>query len=219
MRRRVMSQKIMIECIESLTVSGMWIVPPGCIKVEIFMVGGGGSGKDAGGGGGYTALYTDEVVTKKAGSAISVTPGQFIDYVIGEGGVYIRTSSTAMPGSPTKFGTLIVMGGGGGGGDSWHRDGGKGGSGGAGYGVSDLAGGRNGGDGESGSIGAGGLGQHYSTICPFNNVEYACGGNYSRTYYPPNGEPNTGNGASSCESVPGSGGSGIIILRYKRYKI
>ena len=82
-----------------------WIVPKGCREVDVFLVGAGGGsyhvtsmGWSGGGGGGYTKAYRGKGYVKpssgtwitdekggKDGDAISVTPGQVIQIIVGAG--------------------------------------------------------------------------------------------------------------------------------------
>lgn len=82
-----------------------WIVPPGCTEVDVFLVGAGsGAGQMysgssyGGGGGGYTKTYRGSGYVKpfsgtwmgtsteeRDGDAISVTPGQEIEIIVGGG--------------------------------------------------------------------------------------------------------------------------------------
>ena len=101
-------------------------------------------------------------------------------------------------------------------------------------------------DGSNGVGDMPGIGQGTTTRCPFNNKLYAGGGGGGGEYSsgssqggggigigggslgnPTNGKPNTGSGGGSFyisgSNVSGgissgSGGSGIIVLRYNKYK-
>lgn len=64
-----------------------WSVPPGCIEVDVFIVGGGGGGNNgSGGGSGYTKTYKKATTGWRDGDAIKVTPGQSVSIVVGKGG-------------------------------------------------------------------------------------------------------------------------------------
>lgn len=235
LRRRTMGEKKMIEVVEEITATGNWTVPAGCQKVDVFLVGGGAGGAYAAGGGGYTKIFYD----------IPVTPGASIPCIIGAGGglggmsygdskngghsQFMNTSYRALGGkivieniSPSNANTT----------------GGDGGSGGAGY--IHAQGGTDGSDGQQGTgtadvnqKGLGGKGQGSSTRCPFNNKLYATGGSTGTGitspdgYYQGNivnlayrhGRPNTGEGGSGSGWYGGNGGSGIIVLRYRKYAV
>lgn len=223
MRRRMMHSKILIEVIEELKNSGTWTVPLGCYKVDVFLVGGGAGGAYNAGGGGYTKTVLNEIVR----------PGQLINYVIGQGGQYGGMNGSSGGGGITYFGTLQVDGG------AIVKDdltkGGDGGSGGAGY--THATGGSDGNSGSHGEAGSnptscpGGMGQGTSTRCPFTNKLYSTGGSTGRKILNPTGNwgdsdntlyrhgaANTGEGGSGSGWYGGNGGSGIIILRYKKFK-
>ena len=69
-----------------------WIVPKGCREVDVFLVGAGGGcshnsglGVPGGGGGGYTKTYKKDTAGYRDGNAITVTPGQTIEIIVGAG--------------------------------------------------------------------------------------------------------------------------------------
>lgn len=69
-----------------------WTVPPGCTEVDVFLVGAGGGcshnsrfGVPGGGGGGYTKTYKKDTAGYRDGNAITVTPGQTIEIIVGAG--------------------------------------------------------------------------------------------------------------------------------------
>lgn len=69
-----------------------WMVPPGCTEVDVFLVGAGGGcshnstlGVPGGGGGGYTKTYKKDTAGYRDGNAITVTPGQTIEIIVGAG--------------------------------------------------------------------------------------------------------------------------------------
>lgn len=76
-----------------------WVVPAGCTSVDVFLVGGGGgAGSSIPGGGGYTKTFKSDTHGYRDGDAISVTPGQSIQVIVGGGGtstcIYQITSPT-----------------------------------------------------------------------------------------------------------------------------
>lgn len=222
-RSLIVESKPLVEVIEELTTSGSWTVPAGCRKVDVFLVGGGAGGAYNAGGGGYTNTVMD----------VAVTPGEIIKYIIGEGGKYGGMNGDAGPGGETSFATFSADGG-----SIVNNNsvkGGDGGSGGAGY--THATGGLDGGDGNHGNSGndgdsfPGGKGQGTSTRCPFTGKLYSTGGSTGRNIVNPTGNwgsnPNTqyrhgsnnsGEGGSGSGWYGGNGGSGIIILRYKKYE-
>ena len=68
-------------------------IPSGCTKIEAFLIGGGGGGGTTGGGSGYTKVYKDSTSKYRTGTAISVTPGQNITIIVGEGGSAMNSST------------------------------------------------------------------------------------------------------------------------------
>lgn len=217
MKRRLLDvEKPLIEVIEELKVSGTWPVPAGCNSVDVFLVGGGGGGSYGAGGGGYTKIYTN----------VKVSPGDNIQYLIGPGGKYGGMNGEAQNGGLSSFGSMQVSGGFGPPGSGFN--GGNGGSGGAGY--THATGGSDGNSGSNGDLSPGGNGQGTSTRCPFNKKLYSTGGSTGRNITNPTGNwgdnentqyrhgaDNTGEGGSGSGWYGGNGGSGIIILRYKKY--
>lgn len=216
-------EKPLIEVIEELKVSGTWTVPDGCKSVDVFLVGGGGGGAYGAGGGGYTKIYTN----------VKVTSGDIIQYIIGAGGKYGGMNGRAQNGGISSFGGIEVSGGFSPQ-DSSSGYGGNGGSGGAGYthatGGSDGNSGSHGNSVSNGDSYPGGNGQGASTRCPFNRKLYSTGGSTGRNITNPTGNwgdnentqyrhgaDNTGEGGSGSGWYGGNGGSGIIILRYKKY--
>lgn len=218
MKRSLMDKdRPLIEIIEELTASGTWSVPAGCKCVEVFLVGGGAGGAYGAGGGGYT-------ITEK----VKVDPGDSIQYTIGAGGKYGGMNGKAQNGGISSFGNIQVSGGFSPQ-DSSRSNGGSGGSGGAGY--THATGGSDGNSGNDGDSYPGGDGQGTSTRCPFNNKLYSTGGSTGRNITNPTGNwgnnentqyrhgvDNTGEGGSGSGWYGGNGGSGIIILRYKKYE-
>ena len=252
LRRRTMStgKRETVQVVEELKSSGKWTVPAGCKSVDVFIVGGGGSGASSGperggggGGSGCTELYL----------GISVTPGESINYVIGNGGNSVRSTSSyndakdGLKGQNSWFRDSAIYYANGGNGGQYSGKGGDGGSGGgSGMSSRNTAGYIGGSDGSNGVGDMPGIGQGTTTRCPFNNKLYAGGGGGGGEYSsgssqggggigigggslgnPTNGKPNTGSGGGSFyisgSNVSGgissgSGGSGIIVLRYNKYK-
>lgn len=112
MRRRFINSMNLVEVREKFVTSGTFIVPQGCRSIEVYVIGGGGGGGKtghaggAGGGGGQVVYQT-----------ISVSPGQIIPYVIGQGGIAssygINTYSykEGTNGEDSYFGDIIAKGG------------------------------------------------------------------------------------------------------------
>lgn len=189
MRRRVMmGKRELVEVVEELKSSGTWMVPAGCKFVDVFIVGGGGSGASSGPERGGGGGGSGYVKTYLD---VPVTPESVVSYSIGKGGDRVVSMSAY---DDQKNGLP--------GSESWFKS----------NSIKALGGngGRYSGRGGDGGSGGGGIG-------------YV--GDISRR--PTNGEPNTGSGGGSfyisgsnvsggCYS--GAGGSGIIILRYMKYK-
>lgn len=193
-----------------------------------------------GGGGGYTKTYYD--IPVNTGEAISFTIGN------GGAGAYGSYQSTAEEGGKTWFKDSNTYYANGGKPGKTPIDGSYssyGGDGGSGGGCSGGKGGTNGGNGATKRAGTtAGKGQGYSTKCPFDGYStrvfsggggsagngYANGGDSSAgdsyssngNSWGTSGKANTGGGGggkwSGDTSQAGSGGSGIIILRYYKYK-
>ena len=202
-------------------------IPSGCTKIDIFCVGGGGGGcrghrtSDAYGGGGGGGGCTKTV------SNVSVSSGQSISIVIGSGGNGANSSNNGdgSVSSVSRSGTVLatIEGGEGGYYESIGRQpGGDGGSGGGGGGGSDKNeinggnGGANGGDGYTVSEG--------SQINDPDIWEYGyCGygqGTTTRAWGSSSGTLYAGGGGAGgyygSDSSPGaSGGSGIVLIRFK----
>lgn len=110
LRRRTMGRKKLVEIYEEITVSGNWIVPSGCQKVEAFVVAGGKNGGDSdavlsgpGGDGGQAVLYKD----------IQVVPSSNVPVVVGMAGedsFFMNTSYAAISGKGAKGGTTYTEG-------------------------------------------------------------------------------------------------------------
>ena len=107
--------------------SGQFTVPSGVTSVDVAVVAGGGGGgaRHGGGGGGGGVVYE---------TGYSVSPGEEIAVVVGEGGAGGVDPSRAESGEDSVFGDLVADGGGGGGGrpggEGPGLDGGSGGGGG-----------------------------------------------------------------------------------------
>lgn len=178
----------------TFTSSTSWTVPNGVSQIQYFLVGGGASGEAGtvdsdndrdyaahGGGGGYTSS-----------GYMNVSSGQTVNIVVGAGGAAAASSRKGSESSLSISNGEKASATGG-------LANGNGGSGGGAPGAS-VQGYYKGGDGGSdGSDGeyiynkAGGVGQHTSTRCPWDNVLYAGGG---------------GGGAGEHTYNPGAGGSG-----------
>lgn len=210
-----------------------WTCPVDVTSVEVLVVaGGGGGGSDVGaGGGGGGVVYN---VT------YPVVPGVTYPIIVGAGGAGQAFTATGWSrGGNSQFGNIVAYGGGGGG--SWvsaYRTGQDGGSGGGSFGSTGGQGvagqGYQGGStGNGGGGGAGGPGSNASvadyaigTRAPglkYNItgslVEYGYGGAGSNDHDQgsnANGAANTGGGGDGGGGGGYSGGSGIVIVKYKR---
>lgn len=173
-RRYTQHQMKMVESRTEITESGSFLVPPGCVEIEVWVIGaGGGSGRSghAGGGGAGGGQIVHSI--------LPVSPGESIQCVIGEGGLtgmnksgYVSTNGTA--GGDSSFGNIIAKGGYGGnsatGSYSWDR----------GLGGSKYTQGGN-----------GGSGNRYGNYAPTNGVDgqtidgvvYGSSGGGSGTFY------------------------------------
>lgn len=163
---------------------------------------------------------------------------EWIPVVIGAGGKITKVGETyyeGEDGGSTSFGSLVAAGGK----APTSLNGANGGSGGGAWGYDAKQPGSGGSNGSNGGTNVsnckGGTGQGTTTICPFNNVMYAGGGAGGGHHAGKtaeggeggggdlgcDGEPNTGGGGGGAWQgsgdmiPPGSGGSGIVILRYK----
>lgn len=221
------------------TYSGTFTVPTGVRSIDVFIVGGGGGGSyggtsassstgGSGGGGGYTNTIR----------AISVTPGQTFNVVVGSGGA---GGTSPASGGNTSFGTYNVAGGanggtraggsGGGSGTSkaWSSPAGAGGSDGGNGGLAHFIGGTGQGFttrsfGESGgtlySGGGGGGGEGYNPGTSRGLGGAGGGGNGSDRYNGGSaGAANTGGGGGGGYYGDGggsgfNGGAGICIVRW-----
>lgn len=190
-----------------------------------------------GGGGGYTKTFYD----------ISVTPGTPVSFTIGAGGrgAYSHIEDNGQQGGYTQFKNSSYKVEGGYPGITLTRNNpeSKGGDGGSGGGAAGGKGGTNGSNGKKNRSNATvGNGQGYSTKCPFDGYSsrvfsggggsagasagYGSGGDSSagNSSYESgtSGKANTGGGGAGKwggeTGQAGSGGSGIIILRYYKYK-
>lgn len=187
---------------KTFTASGLYTIPTGYTKADIFAVGGGGCGLFKGGGGGAGYAKTAKNVT--------VLSGQVLNIVVGAGGLY--SGSSGKPGAASSVTrsstTLIVAEGGKISTDSYYGSdrGGDGGSGGGGSGYVDNktienggTGGSNGSDGNTnyGSHGPG-TGQGTTTRAwgAANGTLYAGGGGGG------------GDGYTGSSSLGGAGGAG-----------
>lgn len=203
-------------------------------KIDVFLVGGGGGGGGngtrsdywgTGGGGGGCSLFEN----------IEVTQGQNVSCVIGAGGV------SQTKGGDTFFGSYKAVGGLPGSNSTTAADvGGAGTGGGGGIGYANNLSGGNGTLGEPGRIYTASIGAlnnmigSHSGYCHFNKKGYASGGGGhlglggdsnagiggANNGNGGNAVPNTGCGGGGAKSgissalIGGTGGSGIIIMRY-----
>ena len=183
---------------------------PNPYYVDAFLVGGGGGGSyddyAGGGGGGYTRTV----------HTVSLKPNQGYDIVIGAGGAGASGTTHGNNGlASTAFGYSAK---GGEGGRHWDNTGigGNGGSGGAGEHT--AAGGTDGSDG--GGSSRIGRGQGFTTreFEELSGILYSAGGAAgNRNTASTSGTNNTGNGGmGGAAHTPGSGGSGIVIIRNTR---
>ena len=210
------------------TRSGMWYVPTGIAVVNILVIaggGGGGGGWEGGGGGAGGLIYA---------TGVSVTPGTWIQVIIGKGGYGSRRYSLVQNGENSIFGSYTAIGGGAAGAEantasifpfqSDPRSGGSGGGGSHGtpsgntFGGSGTAGqGSNGGQGYSLNPFVGGGGGGASSIG--TNATASAAGNggagrsitimgITKTYCGGGGGSMRGSGVSSGGSGGGGAGNG-----------
>ncbi len=203
-----------------------WVVPSGCVAIDVFLVGGGGSGSDGGaGGGGYTKTIL----------SIPVSPGQPYPIIVGYGG---GGQYQGIPGGPSKFGAHEALGGNNGI-RTWEPftqnggDGGSGGGGGGGYGGISGTGGSDGSSGTEGYISTyretyyGGQGQGTNTrdFGEATGKRNAGGGHGGISDYIEGSGSKYGGGgygggggaswaSTSSGGSPGAGGDGTVLLRY-----
>lgn len=210
-------------------------------NVEYLVVAGGGSGGwSYGGGGGAGGFRTNLAGHPLAGSAfpVSTSPGSYT-VTVGGGGAFRDAVGNGNDGSPSVFGSITSQGGGGGGNTS--TPGNPGGSGGGGGNASVTSGGTGntppvspsqgnsgaagaGGGNGAGGGGAGGVGSSPAggpgspiAIESSSAKTYAAGGasyvtaTISGTYATGNG----GGGYDGLQPRSGSGGSGIVVVRYQ----
>ena len=210
---------------QTFTTSGTFTVPASVYAVDVCIVGGGGAGGVGGvHAGGAGAGYVNNHYN------IGVTPGQNIGVVVGAGGSSF-TQGVGGNGGSSSFGVYTVNGGFGGTGGSksasaLNYSGGNGGSGG-GNPYTPTGGGSDGSDGLPGGQNHG-IGQHFTTRA-FGGTLYAGGGagendgSYKATggaggggSSSQNATPNTGGGGggSTYAKVAGTGGSGIVLVRW-----
>lgn len=229
---------------QTFTASGTFTVPYGVNAVDVFLVGGGGGGSryphpgsygGGGGGGGYTKTVKTIPVTPGSNCPIVVGAG-------GSGGTYNANvpGGTGGTSSITVAGTTRSSSGGQGGGNGTGNNGGAGGSGG-GYSCGGGSLGSTGGsNGSNGGGGGGGVGQGTTTMSfeETSGTPYAGGGGGGGKSSPSasggysgggsggsysswggSGTSNTGGGgggwgANDYNYGAGSGGSGIVIIRW-----
>lgn len=205
-----------------------WLVPEGCTEVDVFLVGGGGSGLGynsaggSGGGGGYTKTFKSSTDGWRDGEAISVTPGETINIIVGEGGSagpggYSQFMNTSYRASGGEYGGHDANGGSGG---SYKSDGGSdGGSpryGGTGQGHTTRDFGESSGKRNAG----GGFVYVYGNSYKPGESDYTEGtgggvGNYAKGG---GGYGGGGSGHSMAPSQGTTGGDGTVLIRYYAYK-
>lgn len=228
-----------------------WPVPDGCKSVDAFIVGGGGAGEGrflsqgTGGGSGYTKTFKKDTAGWRDGDAASVTPGQQIEIIVGEGGK--SGSGTSSTGGFSQFLNSNYQALGGHGGYTTEADGAGGSSGGRGgsQGVDgSWAGGSDGNDGvgqvsksqghttrdfgdPTGKINAGaggGCATSDNTGGLGGDSDYQEGSGDSKysssniRYGRGGGGYGGGGGAGYGTTSFGNGGDGTVLLRFKAYK-
>lgn len=223
-----------------------WTVPPGCTEVDVFLVGAGGGcsnnsryGVPGGGGGGYTKTYKKDTAGYRDGNAITVTPGQTIEIIVGAG---VRGAN----GGYSQFMSSLYRAEGGHL-SQWNGDG-NGGSGGVGVGRSTHSVGGSDGTGSGGTSGQGHTTRDFGES---NGKRNAAGGasSYNKsggeTSQPGTSDYTEGSGEGSNESSSlasgwsaglggggygggaggnasgksTKGGDGTVLIRGKRYKL
>lgn len=269
LRRRTMGNKKLVLFQKRFYPAGnyTWTVPPGCTEVDVFLVGAGGgaswisSGSTGGGGGGYTKTYKGKEYVKPSsgtwlgtysdgrdGDAISVTPGQRINIIVGAG-------VKGKEGGYSQFLNSNYRANGGLNSNTWGT-GGPGGSGGGGYSGYDY--GTGGSDGSDGKIGGSpGKGQGHTTrdfgessggrnaaggSPPYNSSKgisypgasdysqgtggkYGGSGGYNNWYHGSGGGGYGGGAGAPTFDSDGSnpndsvpGGDGTVLIRYYAYE-
>jgi len=212
------------------TSSTTWTVPSGVTSLDVYALGGGGGGGDAGcgGGGGYT--------TNVFGYAVS--PGQAISVTVGAGGPNGQEAYGyfGADGGSSGFGSVWASGGSGCHQSGNRPNGGSGGGGQCGNAVGGSDGSGGGGNNKAGSgqgsttrpfqsssfapLGAGGGGTSCRDgVYSHTDGGYSGGGHGCSYDYctGSSGSANTGGGGGSMDGYgqrTGSGGSGIVIIRY-----
>jgi len=211
-----------------------WIAPNNVYFVEYLVVaggGGGGNGYDnAGGGGGAGGMVRTGILPVTPGTSYSITVGAG-----GAGGADTRTNNNGSSGGNSVFGSITSLGGGYGKGSRTNSGAGEA----AQVGITtaptggDGNGGGNDGGGGGGATGAGGAGggapgaggSGLTSSITGSSVTYGVGGagGYNGGPYDgASGTANRGNGGvggsspSFNSAAGGSGGSGIVVLRYNR---
>lgn len=101
MRRRTYGNYKLTPHIKRITSNTDWVVPPGCKKVQFFLVGGGGSGGgwpdwnwQGGGGGGGGQCFTTPI--------LSLSEGQYCSIEIGAGGGSVAGGNSGNKGGTTR---------------------------------------------------------------------------------------------------------------------
>lgn len=169
-----------------------WVVPDGCTSVDVFLVGGGASGDSySGGGSGYTKTFKKDTSGWRDGGAISVTPGQVINIVVGKGGIWAGVQASSQDGGYSQFLNSSYRAGGGLSAMTSHQHWACGGNGGSGGGAE--SGKRNSNGGSDGGNGTGRL------PGGADEGEGWCGigqGHTTRDFGEPTGKRNAGGGAA-----------------------
>ena len=210
-----------------------WDIPSGVSSINVLVVaGGGGGGYDAGGGGGGGGVDSR--------TALSVTPGNFVQVSVGTGGTGATTGTNVTAsfggsGTSSTFSyssTSISTAGGGGGGNCYfngtycrNNSGGTAGTGGGNGGKGPWNGSRtntitNGGAGMMWSInsttyGGGGGGAAGGDVSYIRGLGGSGGGgDGGQSSSGGNGTPNTGGGGGGGAPTGGNGAAGIVIISY-----
>lgn len=237
-----------------------WTVPAGCDSVDVFLVGaGGGAGQIhtgssyGGGGGGYTKTYrgTGYIAPSSGtwvgtstegrdGNAISVTPGQQIEIIVGAGASKSDGGYSQFMNSSYRANGGVMV--------SSYGRGGNGGSGGSGEEGDSYSSGPGGSDGSDGIGTYKGYGQGHTTrdFGEPTGLRNAGGGS-GASYYPSHRysggasdySQGSGQNFNSCSSMAGGsggggygggaggtfgnnastkGGDGTVLIRYYAYE-
>lgn len=241
-RRRFMGEKKLVFFQQRFFPAGTYTftVPKGCTSVDVFLVGAGGGAKDTmPGGGGYTKTFKKDTTGYRDGGAISVTPGETIQIIVGKGsssnGGYSQFKSSSYRANGGKAGSgsgsTSKGGDGGSGAAAWYGDPGTDGDDGSGQGFTPGVGQghttRDFGEPTGKRNAGGGTCNRASSQGGVSDYTDGTGGS---AYTSQSDEPNSGRsikggggygGGGSASSYPdyvGIGGDGTVLIRGYKYE-